>query len=135
MPVSWPITGLATAASRVLIPFTRRPDISAGADLVQSPVDFEAMAVGIEKLHGDLTTRPAPPFKRNCGTPFAQPLAHRKDLLDRSDLESDVMQLRMARSPRAGADQRNRMMIGMATQKCKAAGLQLFRIDFGDFKP
>lgn len=92
------------------------------------------MAIGIEKLYGDLTTRPAPPFKRDCGLPFAQPLAHWKDLLDRPDLESDVMQLRMARWPRASADQRNRMMIGMAAQKCKAAGLQLFRIDLGQFK-
>src|SRR5215470_4456676 len=95
-------------------PFARRPDITVAANLVQSPVDFEAMAVGVEKLHGDLTTRPAPPFKRDRGTLFAQPLAHVEDLGHRSNLESDVMQLCMARLPRAGADQRNRMMIGMA---------------------
>jgi hypothetical protein len=34
------------------------------------------MAIGIEKLHGDLTTRPAPPFERDRGTLFVQPLAH-----------------------------------------------------------
>src|SRR2546430_15315553 len=40
----------------------------------------------------------------------------------------------MLRSPCTGADQGDRMMIGMAAQERKAAGLQLFRIDFGDLK-
>src|SRR6266508_5261125 len=115
-------------------PFARRPDIAAGTDLVQSPVDFEAMAIGIEKLHRDLTTRSAPPFKRDCGTLLAQPLAHVEDFGERSNLESDVMQLCMSRPSSAGANQRNRMMIGMATQERKAAGLQIFGVDFGHFK-
>jgi hypothetical protein len=76
-------------------PFARGPDITAGANLVQSLVDFEAMAVGIKKLHGDLTTRAAPPFKRDCRTLFAQPFAHVEDFGERSNLESNVMQLCM----------------------------------------
>ena len=96
-------------------PFARSSDATAGADLVQSPVDFEAMAVGIKKLHGNLTARAAPSFKRDRSTVFAQPLAHVEDFGHRSDLESNVMQLRMERLPRATADQRDRMMIGMTT--------------------
>jgi len=92
------------------------------------------MAIRVEKPHGNLTTRPAPPFKRDCGTLLAQPLAHVEDFGERSNLESYVMQLRVARSPSAGADQRNRMMIGMAAQERKAAGLQIFGIDFAHFK-
>src|SRR5687768_11859015 len=44
------------------IPFAWRADIAAGADLVQSPVNFQAMAIGIKKLYRDLTTGPAAPF-------------------------------------------------------------------------
>src|SRR6266850_2516294 len=57
------------------LPFARRPDIAVGADLVQSPVNFQAMAIGIKKLYRDLTTGPAAPFERDRGTLFAQPLA------------------------------------------------------------
>ena len=92
------------------------------------------MAIGIKKLHRDLTAGPPPPFKRNRGTLFAQPLAHCKDLLDRPDLESDMVQLFMLRARRSVPDQRNRVMIGMAAQERKSAGLQVFRIDFGHFK-
>ena len=57
------------------------------------------MAIGIKKLHRDLTASPAPPFKRNRGTLFAQPLARVKDFGERSNLESDVMQLCMPNRP------------------------------------
>jgi hypothetical protein len=45
-----------------------------------------------------------------------------------------MVQLRMARLPRTGADQRDRMMIRMAAQERKATGLQILGIDFGHFK-
>jgi hypothetical protein len=93
------------------------------------------MAIRVEKLHGDLTTRPAPPFKRDRRTLLAEPLAHGKNLLDRSDLESNMVQLRMARLPRTGADQRYRMMIGMAAQERKATGLEILGIDFVTLNP
>jgi hypothetical protein len=108
--------------------------MAAGADLVQSPVNFQAMAIGIKKLYRDLTTGPAAPFKRDRDTLFPQPLAHCEDLLDRPDLESDMVQLFMLRERRSVANQRNGVMIGMAAQKCKSAGLQVFRINLSHFK-
>jgi hypothetical protein len=67
--------------------------MAAGADLVQSPINFQAMAIGIKKFYRDLTTGPSAPFKRDRGTLFPQPLAHCEDLLDRPDLESDMVRL------------------------------------------
>jgi hypothetical protein len=66
---------------------------------------------------------------------LAQLFSHVQDLVKRRHLESDVMQFFMMRSPRAGADQRNRMMIGMTAQECKSAGLQIFGIDFSHLNP
>jgi hypothetical protein len=62
------------------------------------------MAIGIKKLYRDLTTGPAAPFERDRGTLFAQPLADAEDFLNRRILESDMVQLCMARWPRTGAN-------------------------------
>src|SRR5512135_1229522 len=72
-------------------PLARGPDITAGADLVQSPVDLEAVAIGVEKFDRDLTSRPAPALEGDRRAVFAQPLARGKYFVEVPHFESNMV--------------------------------------------
>ena len=45
------------------VPFMRRTSASVASDLIQAPIYFQAMVIGVAKLHGYLPARPAAAFK------------------------------------------------------------------------
>jgi hypothetical protein len=75
------------------LPFSGGANMAIASDLIDAPVDLYGMIVGIKKLDGNLASRPAAAFERERNVMRAQTIAHAKDLLERPDLESDVMQL------------------------------------------
>src|SRR5205085_938906 len=75
-----------------LAPFTWRAHGAVGADLIDAPVDLEVVAVGIAKLHGELTTRATAAFEHDRHAVVAQPGARTKHFVRRSDFEREVVQ-------------------------------------------
>src|SRR6185295_7963320 len=76
-----------------LAPLFRRPHLAVRADLIEPPVDFEPMAIGIAELDRDLAAGAAPALEFDLHAVRAQPVARAENLFERRHLESHVVQL------------------------------------------
>jgi len=88
------------------VPFIRRPDAAVAADLIDAPVDFHGMIVGVAELYGDLAASAAASLEVDLRAMGAQPVARANDLGEGRDFESKVMQFFVLGSPVRGAHQR-----------------------------
>src|SRR5437867_11485678 len=116
------------------LPFGGGTNMAVASDLIEAPIDFYAMMVGIEKLHGDLASRPAAPVERDRNLVLAQPISHAKDLFERPNLERDMMQLDVFRLSRPRANQRNGVVVRAAPQASEASRLHVLGVDVGNFE-
>ena len=116
-----------------LAPFLGRPRAAVIADLVDAPVEFEVMAVGIQELDRDLAAGAAAALEDDLGAVLLQVIAGAEHLVERGELEGEVMQ-RLLGLAAAGsaADQRQAMVIAVAAQEHHAARHHVAGIDVGD---
>src|SRR5262245_27834271 len=87
-------------------PFARGARHAVRADLVDAPVDLEVVAVGIAELDRDLAAGATPALEDDRHPTVGEPPPRAKDVLDRRDLEREVVEAHARRSLRA-ADQRS----------------------------
>src|SRR5579862_5249782 len=74
-------------------PFFFGADNPVGANLIEAPIDLEAMTVGIAKLDRDLRAGAAPALEIDRPIHLLQVIAREDHLIERSHLESDVIEL------------------------------------------
>lgn len=104
------------------------------ADLVHVPIEFDVVAIRIEKFYRHLRTCTPPPLKNDGDPVFAQLVASTKNIVKRTRLKCDVVQLVLVGRPRCPTDQRNAVMIGIATQKDHATWHHILAENVRDFK-
>ena len=104
------------------------------AYLVYVPIKFDVVAVGIEKLYRHLRTRTPTPLKNDVDAMFAQVFTRTKNIVKRTRLKSDVVQLVLIGRPRRTTHQRNAVMIRITTQEDHAAGHSVVADNVRDFK-
>src|SRR5688572_21153381 len=74
-----------------LAPLARRTHVTARADLVDTPVDLQIVAVGVPEFHGELTARAPASLEDDRHTVRAQPGARAEDLVGRAHLEGEMV--------------------------------------------
>ena len=74
------------------------------ADLIDAPIDFQRVIVGVAKLDGDLAAGAAAPFEIDSRAVGPQAVARPYDLGERGNLERQMVQLAIGISPLARAD-------------------------------
>src|SRR3972149_4320809 len=62
------------------MPFVRWAHAAVAADLIDAPIDFQGVIVGIAKFHGDLAAGAAAPFKIDSRAVGPQAVARLDDL-------------------------------------------------------
>src|ERR1700730_5413180 len=82
-------------------PLVGRASGSHRADLVDVPVDLEVVAVGVPELDGDLAAGAAAALEVDRHAPLAQPRAGPEDLVERADLEREVIEAGVLAARRA----------------------------------
>src|SRR5919108_4328784 len=115
-------------------PLVRRTNSAIAPDLIDSPIDFNAVIIGVAELDCYLTAGAPASFEVYFDGVRAQAIA-RADNVDKSrHLKGKVMQLFITGLPFAGADQRQTMMIGIAAKKNHSARHHLLGIDVRNFE-
>jgi hypothetical protein len=74
------------------VPLIGRTHAAVAADLIDTPVDFQGMIIGIATLHGDLATGASPAFEVDLRAVRTQAIAGADDLCQGRDLESEMVQ-------------------------------------------
>jgi hypothetical protein len=105
------------------------------ADLVDAPIDFQAVIVRIAKFDSDLATGSAAAGEIDLDAVPAQMVVRPHDLVEGRDLEGEMVEVEISRLLCHRADERDSVMIGVAAQKDHAPGHHLLRIDVRDLKP
>src|SRR5260221_3634349 len=117
------------------LPLLARPHLALAADLVEAPVDLEPVAIGIAELHGNLHAGATPAVEIDLYLVFAQMVARADHLVERRDLEGNVVELDVGRLPRHRADQRDTVMIRIEAHEHHAARHHVGAVDVGDLEP
>ncbi len=86
------------------MPLAGRTHPAVAADLIDAPIDFQRMIVGVAKLHGDLAAGAAAPFEIDSRTVGPQAVARPDDLGESRNLERQMVQLPIGILPVARAD-------------------------------
>ena len=97
--MSWPFTGSRIASSRLCAHFhsstAGAPAVT--ADLVDAPIDLEPVAVGIAELHRDLHAGAPAALEIDRHVVLLQMIARAEHLVERADLEREVIELDIRR--------------------------------------
>src|SRR5439155_1186656 len=73
-------------------PFLLWPRSAIAADLVDAPIDLQAMAIGVAEFDGQLAAGAPATLEIDLDPVIAQVIAGPQDLLQRRDLEGDVVE-------------------------------------------
>ena len=122
--VSCPTTGSAIAASRLLAPFhcSGGRTCAVRADLVDAPVDFQVVAVRVLELDRELHAGAAAALEMDPHVVLAQVVARPQHLVQRGDLERDVVQAGAVAVVLGGLEQRDAVVVGVQPHEHRAAG-------------
>src|SRR5215471_13434522 len=108
-------------------PLGRGAHEAACADLIEAPVDFEIIAVGIAKLDGELAARAPAALEDDGHAVLLEPGPRAKHLVGRPHLEGEVIEA-AALELRRAADERHAVMIRVAAEEDHAARDHAVRI-------
>ncbi len=92
------------------------------------------MVIRIEEFNGNLASRPPAALKVDRDVMRTQVVSCSDNLIERGNLESNMMQLQIFRLPLGCANQGNTVMIGNSAEKDHSTRHQFFWIDVRDFK-
>src|ERR1700741_4427594 len=108
--------------------------MAVAADLVDAPVNLQSVIVRIAEFDRELAAGAPPPGEIDVDLMPAQMVTRPDDLVEGCDLESDVVELDIRRFRRHRANERDTVMIRVASQKDHAARHHLFWIDVRDLE-
>src|SRR5215813_14894368 len=95
------------------LPFAGRADAPVAADLIDAPVNFQAVIVRIAKLYGDLTTSPAAAGEINFDPVPAQMVVGSHDFVKGRNLKGDVVEVGIRGRFLPRPHERDPVMIGI----------------------
>ena len=117
------------------LPLGGRADSTIAADLVDAPIDFEPMIVGVAEFDRKLAAGAAAALEIDLDAMPAQMVASPYHFVEGRDLKGNVVQLDILRRRIRRTDKRDAVMVGVAAQKHHAARHHLLGIDVGDLEP